>query len=74
MSSFDVEFKKELNASIARSIRIDGSVDRTQLDKIYVMVRLMSKEGAPELFLLGVGERTERLAIGLMNTVKRTGL
>lgn len=68
----DTEFKKKLSSAMACSIRIDGSVDRTQIDKIYIMAKIISKEGELELLLLGVGEQTERKSIGLMNTVKKT--
>lgn len=53
----------------AVSLRIDGSVDATQTDKIYVMAKVITLAGAPKLCFIGVGEQKERGALGLKNTV-----
>lgn len=50
-------------------MRIDGSVDRTQEDKIYVGGRLITKTGTTELIFMGIDEQVERGAIGLFHAV-----
>lgn len=70
----DYEFKEKLSTAYACSIRIDGSIDRTHIDKIYVMLKVITKEGKPQLYFLGVGEQTERGAVGLMAAVKKAML
>ncbi len=52
------------------SLRCDGSVDRTQIDKIYVMAKAVSANGTADLFYLGAAEPEERGAKGLFNSVK----
>lgn len=61
--------KSKIEDCLALSLRVDGSVDRTQLDKIYVMAKLVSSKSATELIFLGVKVQTERLAAGLFKTV-----
>lgn len=63
-------FKEILKTAIACSIRIDGSVDRVQIDKIYIMLKILKLNGVAELLLLGVGEQTERGSKGLFEAVK----
>lgn len=62
--------KTKIQTAIAFSIRADGSVDRTQIDNIYVMLKLITEDGKMELILLGVAEQTERGAAGLKNAVR----
>ena len=47
--------KKHLKA-LAISLRCDGSVDRTQLDKIYLIAKLVSPTGVAENVFLGAAE------------------
>lgn len=56
--------------SLALSLRCDGSVDRTQIDKIYVMAKVISKRGYEENYFLGASEPTERGAEGVLNAVE----
>lgn len=63
-------FKDKIQSARACSIRVDGSIDRTQIDKIYVLLKLITKEGNNEWILLGVAEQTERKAEGLFKAVK----
>lgn len=63
--------QRKLETAIACSIRVDGSVDRAQIDKIYVMLKIITAEGDVELIFLGIGEQTERGAIGLFQAVKK---
>lgn len=60
--------KMKIDQSMAMSLRIDGSVDRTQMDKIYVLAKIVTSGGALELVFLGVSEQVERFAAGLLKT------
>lgn len=64
------DFERKIDECIALSLRIDGSVDFTHVDKIYVMGKLVNKDGSTELICIGVAEQNERFAAGLMNSVK----
>lgn len=46
------------------SLRVDGSVDLTQIDKIYVMAKIINIDGSSELLFIGIAPQTERKAIG----------
>lgn len=63
-------FKDKLKTAVASSIRIDGSVDRVQIDKIYIMLKILKADCESELLLLGIGEQTERGSNGLFEAVK----
>lgn len=63
------EFLRKINECFAISLRIDGSVDFTHIDKIYVMAKLINPDGSSELVFMGVSEQTERYATGLMLAV-----
>lgn len=69
VKSYD-EFEEKLISALAISIRIDGSVDRTQIDKIYILLKVIASNGENELLFLGIGQQNERGAVGLMNAVK----
>lgn len=60
--------KSKIIDCLALSIRTDGSVDRVQIDKIYVLGKLITKNGTAELVFLGMDEQTERGAQGLFQT------
>lgn len=60
------EFVKKINECVALSLRVDGSVDFTQIDKIYVMRKLFDLNGSAELVFIGIAEQTQRYAEGLM--------
>lgn len=62
--------EKIISDSIALSIRCDGSVDRTQIDKMYVMAKTVSKTGEENLYFLGEAEPTERGSVGMLDAVK----
>lgn len=47
-------FRTKLQTSIAASIRVDGSVDRTQIDKIYIMLKFITAEGEMESNFIGI--------------------
>lgn len=66
---FDAERPNVINKVLncqAISLRIDGSIDRNQIDKIYVMAKIVDPNGALELIFLGVGEQKKRGADGLL--------
>lgn len=68
--SYHAEFKGKLEDSLACSIHIDGSVDRTQIDKIYILLKTVDRIGDLETIFIGIGQQTNRGAIGLMEAVK----
>lgn len=57
--------KSKIADCLALSLRIDGSVDKAQIDKIYVLGKIITKTGKTELVFLGMDEQTARKAIGL---------
>lgn len=67
VNSYRDEFISKINESWTISLRIDGSIDFSQIDKIYVMTKIINLDGS-ELFFIGVGEQKERRALGLKNT------
>lgn len=62
----------KINECVALSLRVDGSVDRTSIDKIYVLAKTVNKSGHLESIFIGVGVQTERKASGLFEAVKNT--
>lgn len=58
---------EKISKCIALSLRIDGSIDRTQIDKIYVMGKMVNPKGELELLFLGVGEQKKQGAAGLLD-------
>lgn len=58
-------FIEKLKNSYAISLRIDGSVDSTQVDKIYVMAKIINSNGKLELLFIGIAQQIERKAVGL---------
>lgn len=63
---------EKIKDSLSVSLRCDGSVDRTNIDKIYVLAKIVTKHGNLETIFIGTAAKTERQAEGLMNAVKRT--
>lgn len=63
------QFVEKITNSLALSLRVDGSIDFTQIDKIYVMAKLINLDGSDELILIGIAEQNERYAQGLTNAV-----
>lgn len=64
--------EEKINKCLAFSVRVDGSVDRTNVDKIYILAKLVNEKGELETIFLGVGQQTQRKAEGLHLTVKTT--
>lgn len=69
VKSYHNDFMNTLDEAWAVSLSIDGSIDFTQIDKIYLMAKIIKLTGDPELVFIGVGEQKERGALGLKNTV-----
>lgn len=69
-SSSDIIAKKIQNC-LACSLRVDGSIDRTNIDKIYILAKIVNENGALETLFLGVGQQTERGAEGLLSAIKQ---
>lgn len=65
----DIKFLQNTLADcLAISLRVDGSIDRQQKDKIYVLGKVVTKDGNAVLMFLGMDEQTERGAVGLFRT------
>lgn len=60
---------KKIRECTALSLRVDGSIDRTHVDKIYVIAKLTTAEGKLEEIFLGVAEQKEAGATGLFKAV-----
>ena len=61
--------QKKLLEALAVSLRCDGSVDRTQLDKIYIMAKLVSPTGVAENEFLGASEPQTSGAKGVHDAI-----
>lgn len=76
VNSYQDTFRKKIDDAWAVSLRVDGYRkiyrDFTHIDKIYVMAKIINLDGSAELLFIGVGEQTERKAIGLKNAVVET--
>lgn len=64
--------KRKIEESIAMSLRVDGSVDRMNIDKIYILAKLVNREGSLETVFIGVGQQKKRYAAGLYEAIKTT--
>lgn len=62
----------KLHDCIALSLRCDGSADRTNLDKIYTIAKIVTKTGDLESVFIGIGVQTERKAEGLHKAIIST--
>jgi len=49
-------FKEKLRKCLAISLRVDGSVDRTQLDNIHILAKVITETGEIELIFIGFKE------------------
>lgn len=58
-----------LNNSFALSLHCDGSVDRTQIDKMYVLMKSITL-GEEKLYFFGAEEPVERGAKGMCDALK----
>lgn len=54
---------QKLEACLAMSLRVDGSIDRTNIDKIYMLAQIINAVGDSETLFLGIGERNKVIFI-----------
>lgn len=66
------ELKNKLKSCLSVSLRVDGSVDRFQIDNIHIMVKVITKEGNDELIFLGFEEPESRGAKGYYKAIKKS--
>lgn len=52
------------------SLRCDGSVARSQVDKMYVILKTVSLKGIEEQFFLGAGQVKQRGAEEILNAIE----
>ena len=52
-------------------MRLDSSVDRVQIDKIYVLTKSINETGESEQTFIGVAEPDHRGAAGVMSALKQ---
>ena len=71
VSSHKEQLARSVTNALASSLRCDGSVDRTQVYKIFVMLKLISNAAEEELVFVGAREPKERGAEGLVNAIKK---
>ncbi len=70
-NSYRSTFREMMKNSVASSLRCDGSVDRMQIDKIYVAAKIVSKEGEIKQLFLGAAEPESRGANGILQAMKK---
>lgn len=63
--------KNKLSSCLAISLRMDGSIDQKQKDKIYVLASITNTDGGSENIFLGMDEQVESGAAGLLKTALR---
>jgi len=60
----------KLKTALAISLRVDGSVDRTQVDNIHVLAKIILKNGDSELVFIGFKKPIQKGAIGYYEVIK----
>lgn len=71
MKSYKKTFSDKLNSeTISMSLRCDGSVDRSQIDKIYIILKTVSLKGVEEQYFLGAGQVELRSAEGILDAIE----
>lgn len=68
--SYREQFKAKIETAHTYSIHIDGSVDMTQIDKIYIILKLINESGELESIFIGIGQKKQRGADGLFEATK----
>ncbi|KAL4084425.1 hypothetical protein QTP88_028247 [Uroleucon formosanum] len=64
------EAKKLTLKTISMSLHCDGSVDRSQIDKIYIILKTVSLKGVEEQYFLGAGQVEQRGAEGILDAIE----
>ena len=59
-----------IKESFASYLRCDGSIDRTQVDKIFTMLKIIDKDAHEQLLFVGAKESEETGAAGCLNAFK----
>ena len=59
-----------IKEALASSLRCDGSVDRTQVDKIFTMLKIIDKDADEKLLFVGAKEPEKTGAAGCLDTLK----
>lgn len=65
-----INLKNKLKTCLAISLRCDGSVDRTQIDNIHVLAKVITENGEDELIFIGFEEPKSRGALGYFDAVQ----
>lgn len=61
----------KLKTCLAISLRVDGSVDRTQVDNIHVMAKIITAEANVELLFIGFEEPESKGTLGYYSAIKK---
>lgn len=64
--------RNKIENCVSLSLRVDGSVDRCNLDKIYTLAKIVNSDGEMESIFVGVGIQKVRKAEGLLLAMKST--
>jgi hypothetical protein len=59
-----------LKTALTISLRVDSSVDRTQIDNIHVLTKIITKNGDSELVFIGFKKPIQKGAIGYYEVIK----
>ena len=59
-----------IKEALASSLSCDGSVDRTQVEKIFTMLKIIDKDADKKLLFVGAKEPEKTGAAGCLNTLK----
>jgi len=71
VTSYRKQFSLKLMKDVLTiSLRCDGSVDRSQIDKIYVLIKVIDKTGKEDQFFLGAGLVSKRGAQGILDAIE----
>lgn len=62
--------EKKISNSLAFSMRVDGSVDRSNIDKIYILGKIVNQQGELQILFMGIAIQKERFAKGLHKALK----
>jgi len=65
-----INLKNKLKKCLAISLRCDGSVDRTQIDNIHVLAKVVTEKGDIELIFIGFEEPKTKGASGHYDAVQ----
>ena len=60
-----------IKESFASSLRCDGSVDITQVDKIFIMLKVIDKNAHEQLFFLGAKNPKKQVLL-VVSTLSKT--